>query len=307
MKYLGNSAEIKKALLDLYDGPEEKWAVVAFVGGNALDYLPSGVSNLHVICWPKAGGTNPNGIRDLLDNGITVSFCKNLHDKIYFASGRGIIVGSPNLSENALGCGGLHEFAVYIDDGNFNIEEHLASIGEVREVTADALAELDIEDALFRSRNRLDVENGRKPETFDEAMKSTFPKRWKIVTWSEEREDDKFIKNEVVSKFAENNWENDSDDDKEICKEGDYVLQIKTNANGYIERANGKWLFVEHVINRNNNSPVIVQVHKIEDSEIPFKIDGDFKRRLKKAFNSSEWADIINEYNEMRSEFLKNI
>jgi hypothetical protein len=74
MLYLRNSSEIKQQLTQLFSEEGEKWAVVGFVGYNAIDHLPAHVKNLSIVCWPKAGGTNPDGVRRLIDNGILSTF-----------------------------------------------------------------------------------------------------------------------------------------------------------------------------------------------------------------------------------------
>ncbi|MBC3879070.1 phospholipase D family protein [Undibacterium sp. FT79W] len=293
MHYLRNSHDIKKQLGILFSGPGEKWAVVGFVGYNALDHLPSGVENLNVICWPKAGGTNPDGVRRLIDSGISVYFCDRLHQKIYWRQGVGLIVGSANLSENALGEGGLHEFGVYCDDTHFDINQVISALDYAR-VTPEALSKLDVEHAAYaRQKENSNEGESNIDQSFLDSTKTRLPKQWKLVVWSELREDSTQIRAEIETHFGKRNWANDNDVDSDAFKVGDFVLQVKTNDEGIIERANARWLLVDHIVGKRNNR-VIVQVHKIDNrTPPPFVIDSQFQKNLKHAFNATDdWNEI---------------
>jgi len=83
----------------------KRFALVAFVGRDALDFVeqPSGLS---VFCWPNVIATNPDGIKALLDGGARVYFVDRLHMKLFWSEKGGAVIGSCNLTSNALG-GGL--------------------------------------------------------------------------------------------------------------------------------------------------------------------------------------------------------
>ena len=306
MLYLNNSKEIKQQLISLFSAEGQKWALVGFVGYNALDHLPSHVSELSVVCWPKAGGTNPDGVRRLLDHGISVHFCDRLHQKIYWRQDAGLIVGSANLSENALGDAGLHEFGVYCDDKNFDIYEVLAALKYVK-VSAEALARLDLEHArLAQLIGKSGNKSPRADSTFLEAIGTKFPKKWKLVTWSELREDNEHIRAEVETHFNTRNWVNDNDVDSSSFEKGDFVLQVKTDSTGFVERANGRWLLVEHIVGKRGKKGV-VQVKKLNTAP-PFVIDTTFQKHLKKAFNATKnWSEVYDSDCVVRSSFLHAI
>lgn len=122
IQYLTDSKSIKDKLEWLFETDERKVAIVGFVGGNAAEYIPRR-DNLEIYCWPLPHATNPDGIVALNEKGANVYFKEKLHAKIYWAEGRGVIIGSANLSDNALGENGLLEFAVYIRDEKFNIDD----------------------------------------------------------------------------------------------------------------------------------------------------------------------------------------
>ena len=308
MHYLRNSREIKQQLGTIFSGPGEKWAVVGFVGYNAIDHLPSGVSNLSVICWPKAGGTNPDGVRRLIDAGISVYFCDRLHQKIYWQQGVGLIVGSANLSENALGESSLHEFGVYCDDKSFDINQVIAAL-DYTKVTPEALVKLDVEHAAQARQKQNDSEvKSNTADSFINSIKTKYPRQWKVVYFSELRQDNTLIQVEIETYFGKNKWANDNDVDVDTFKVGDFVLQVKVNDNGIIERANACWLLVDHiVVNRKNRA--IVQVHKLDNrTQPPFFLDSVFKKHFKQAFNATQDVNEIHDIDcSVRPTFLRVI
>lgn len=309
MRYLRNSAEIRGRLLQLFSGPGRKWAVVGFVGYNAVDHLPKDVSNLNVICWPKAGGTNPDGVRRLIDNGVGVYFCKRLHQKIYWRENAGLIVGSANLSDNALGEDGLHEFAVYCDDNHFDINQVLSSL-KYDAVTTEALARLDVEHTAYARNAPVDHHrhSARRPRTFISAATVRHRKPWKIVTWTELRENSDHIQEVVRAQFGTDAWANDNDVQSDSFEKGDFVLQVKTNDEGIIERANARWLLVDTVAGR-RGSRAIVQVKKLDNrTPPPFELDSAFKKNFKRAFNqTAEWDTIHDRHSVVRPQFVQSI
>lgn len=308
MHYLHNSQEIKKQLAKLFSEKGKKWAVVGFVGYNALDYLPTRVSDLSVVCWPKAGGTNPDGVRRLIDHGISVYFCDRLHQKIYWRQDAGLVVGSANLSENALGDAGLHEFGVYCDDKQFDIHQVLDALS-YEQVTPEALEKLDVEHvAQARLKEKVGSNTSRADSTFLEVIRTQHPKSWKLVTFSELRKSNDQIQAEIETHFNTRNWVNDNDVDSSKFQIGDFVLQVKINDDGLIERANGRWLLVDHIAGK-GRTLAVVQVSKLDNrTPPPFVIDGKFKKHLKEAFNATEdWDRIHDNDYVVRSSFVRAI
>src|SRR4051812_5854740 len=107
VEVLYSSEAIRVAVRDLFRrGRGRRGAIVAFVGDGAEASLPR-PSGLELYCWPCAPGTNPRAIRLLRKLGVDTFFVDRLHTKLYWASGRGAVVASSNLSTNAYGHGGL--------------------------------------------------------------------------------------------------------------------------------------------------------------------------------------------------------
>lgn len=107
MKMLMTSNDVRKELTTLMaPSKRRRVAISAFVGKGARDYIPK-PRGVELICWPRAGGTNPQELRRLKRGGVKIGFANLLHMKLYWAAGRGTLVTSANLSTNALGAGNL--------------------------------------------------------------------------------------------------------------------------------------------------------------------------------------------------------
>jgi hypothetical protein len=128
MKIIYNRASIRKHIEEiLAPSNGRRIAIAAFVGGDVMDFIPS-PEELTVYCWPNVVATNPDGIRYLMNHGATVYFVDHLHMKVYWSERNGYLLGSPNLSKNALDTTvtGLHEIAVYNPDSSaFEINDLL--------------------------------------------------------------------------------------------------------------------------------------------------------------------------------------
>jgi hypothetical protein len=311
MHYLQNSEEIRTAINSIYSTNDEKWAIVGFVGYGALDQLPSGVKNLSVICWPKPGATSPDGVRRLQDAGIKVYFCDRLHSKIYWASGQGAVIGSANLSKNALTDSGQHEFGVIVKDVDFDIKK---IIGNLKYKLADeaSLNSLEVARVKLGVSDSDSDDELAKAQTFLEETEHVVLKRFKIVSWHEFLDDISYIEKEVKSRFNSSNIENSNvfsheDIDKDSFQVGDYVLQISIDEEGEIRIANCKWLRVELIIVR-GNSTTLVQVHPSASGvQPPFVIDSMFKKNLKAAWNSSSWEDVCDKKSVLKKGFIDEI
>ena len=293
MEYLENARAIRDKLAQIYETPANGTAVVAFVGANAASYLPKDLTMLRIICWPKAGGTNPDGVRSLLDAGATIDFCDRLHSKIFHSPAHGAIIGSANLSDNALGENSLHEFAVFDPAPQFNIQSVIAGLGHLSAVNDENLDKLQLEHDLFWQRNPLQDSFRNTKRSFLDAATGAKPRNWKIVSYSEEREDNEPVRKAVNARFKQDHWKNDNDVRRSLFSEGDVVLQIKTNSEDIIKRPNATWFYVDHVAKRRGGE-IIIQVNKFSPILRPFVVDARFKRVLMKTFNALKWEDVTN-------------
>ncbi len=112
MKVLYQSSDVRREIIKIFShGGRRRVAIAAFVGDGAESYLPK-PPGLEIICWPKAGGTNPNTLRRLTKRGAKIRFADRVHMKVYWADGYGAVITSANLSTNALGSGDLKEAGI---------------------------------------------------------------------------------------------------------------------------------------------------------------------------------------------------
>lgn len=111
MTLLKNSNEIREELQVI----RPIRIAVAYIGKEWKDYID--LSALAEVIISPTIGSNPDAIEQLLDEKgyENVHFLTNLHSKIYISTNFAII-GSPNLSKNALSETGLHEVAYKITD-----------------------------------------------------------------------------------------------------------------------------------------------------------------------------------------------
>lgn len=136
MEILTRTAEIKSAIRELFADPsDERVAAVAFVGADALSFIPH-PNGLQIYCWPQPGGTHPTAIEDLIRHGAHVHFVERLHAKIYWSRRGGSLIGSANLTSNALGEDALQEAVVRFPAGVFDIGPFIRSLRMVGDFAA---------------------------------------------------------------------------------------------------------------------------------------------------------------------------
>ncbi len=155
-------------------------AVAAFIGRDALEFIPE-PDGIEVYCWDQPSVTDPEGVADLMQGG-TVWFVTGLHMKIYWSQHHGVLIGSPNLSNNALGeSATLLESAIYYDDSSAVSISKVESILRVKRRPAE-----DWIDDL-RRRSNLDVVARRgaknKTRSVDDYFTLANPAPWRIAIW----------------------------------------------------------------------------------------------------------------------------
>ena len=193
IKVLRNSSEIRKAVWQLFSAPKtRRVALVAYVGAHAQEYLPY-PAGIDLICWDKEGSTDPDAIRTLRSLKVNVSFARNLHMKVFWAEGRGVIIGSANLSDNGLSDNGLHEAAVLLPANSVDIKGLQARVN-AKSVTPLILQDFDTRTLQYRSRNAgkdayptIKRQSKRKPTvtTFANWYESEDQKFWRIFLYGE--------------------------------------------------------------------------------------------------------------------------
>lgn len=315
-EYLKNSVEIKEKLQFLFKSKCRKVAIVAFVGSNAIEYIPN-KDNLTIYCWPHPGATSPNALRQLLQKGVKVFFSDNMHKKIYWAQGRGTIIASANLTDNALSGDVLQESGVFISSNDFDIDKEISNLKNIRPAKNEEIDQLERKarttESFFPTRKN-------KIISFREFMKFSSKSPIKLLTFSEKRSTESRNeireniksekKNKTITIFNDNDVEQENVD---FFEAGDIVLQIQTFCDKKNnEKIHGKtkspltWLFVDAITYSNEDGFVVVQIKP--NREVPFDInDSKFVIAFKKIFNFTEWEDLIDEQRNVRKSFWKRV
>lgn len=316
---LYSSREIRNDIRGLFRVPSpRRVAIVAFVGEGAEAYLPN-PSGLELVCWPKAGGTNPRTLRQLIRRGVKVSLARSVHMKVYWSQAAGCIITSANLSTFALGAGNLMEAGARFPPGAVDIEQFLHPL-KAKPVTGKDLADLDRKHNRHASQNP-STHTGRA-DSFEEWYTSPYRIAWKIVQWESRKEQDSSAlkaaakaeglrsphTNLGLERFEQQHLQ--ADDWLFVAKNTgqgasapfwfyvDCILKISKNDSGY----DPDWPFegVQFRPNKYYPSP-------------PFRIDAAFRQALRTITSSMRWAfstlepgkqllaDLLQEYLNVRN------
>ena len=182
-KILYTSAEVRKAIIDIFSTSKgRRVAITAFVGSGAEAYLPR-PQGIELVCWPKAGGTNPDALRKLMKSGVKVSFADALHMKVYWTEDKGAVITSANLSTNALGAGDLREFGILVPSKKIDINKILHKI-QPRNVTQKEILSLEKMHRDYQVGNKT-VWNKSRQITFLDWYDFANKPKWKIGYWEE--------------------------------------------------------------------------------------------------------------------------
>jgi len=181
IQVLYTSADVRNTIIEIFKSSKgRRVAITAFVGSGAEAYLPKS-KGIELVCWPKAGGTNPHAIRKLIKRGVQVYFADALHMKVYWTEDKGAVITSANLSTNALGSGNLREIGVFLPPQKIDVDEILQMVNR-RPVSNKELLDLDKAYHDYETKNR---SSRRKPGgvSFSEWYMLPFRPAWRIGYW----------------------------------------------------------------------------------------------------------------------------
>lgn len=313
MKTLLRSSEIRSEIIKLFSlSKGRRVAIVAFVGEGAEAYLPK-PKGIHLICWPKAGGTNPNALRRLMKRGVSISFVDSLHMKLYWAEDKGAIISSANLSTNALGAGNLKEIGVVLPKGTIEIDALISKL-RPRVVSAAELRKLDRLHKLYVIRNRNDFRTNRLgAQSFEDWYNSAHRAEWRLGWWdSIEYSASKSAKAICKKEYGvpEPHWAQACR--QADCKKGDWTLSFRLTANG---ASTATWMFIDYVVKltaaerRDSGYPYeAVQIWSPNRySERPFLIDSRFRRAFAQAVHKYRPDNIRKEKTTLPKEPLLDL
>jgi len=313
-KILYTSAEVRKAIIDIFSTSKgRRVAITAFVGSGSEAYLqPS--KGIELICWPKAGGTNPDALRKLMKDGVKVRFANALHMKVYWTKDCGAVITSANLSKNALGAGNLKEFGVHVPSEMIDIDKVIEKINP-RSVTKEEMSQLDIRHRAYHKVNKTRWTKNDKVMSFIEWY--SLPMRneeWKIGYWDVDGQCSSAAKRKTRKEYKVSEPHDYLSCSIGRYKKDDWILKFglknTTPTNLY-------WMYVDFVVKTDKSDKEVyepdypyhaVQVwpaNRYPSRDWPFKIDTRFKNALAKAIKKYGVSSFKNEDpNQISSEFI---
>ena len=244
-KVLYKSSDIRKEIAQIFSSSKgRRVAITAFVGDGAEAYLrkPEG---LQLICWPKAGGTNPNALRNLIKKGIGVYFADALHMKVYWTEDCGAVITSANLSTNALGAGDLREIGVRLSSKDIDIDRIISSI-KPRSVSSSELRDLDRRHKLYSAKNHFNGRSKSSSTFFNEWYESySLRADWKLGYWEDYADNSLVARNFTQQEYGATNFHWSIAAKRGQYQKGDWVLCFRVGKNSLKAIS---WMYVDFII-----------------------------------------------------------
>ena len=279
---LQDSKAVREKVKAILAAPGRKVAIVAFVGEDAEIYLGPKKNGIEIYCWPRAGGTNPRAIRNLINkHDCKVHFVDRLHMKIFWSQKAGCVIGSANLTNNALGEDGLFEAGVFLPNSTSVKIDSIIKYLPVSEVNKDSLTKLDLAHKAYFAKNGTGRQK-QKVRSFLEWYNATPHENWKLGWWSEDVAFPKEAKSMAKEEF-DGNLSNFLFVKKGTYIKNDWVLNYRINEEtGRIYSI--LWLYVERfILTTKNEMPgwpyAAIQFNGLKHfGQPPFKTDSKFKK-----------------------------
>lgn len=298
-KILYTSVEVRKAIIDIFSTSKgRRVAITAFVGSGAEAYLPR-PQGIELVCWPKAGGTNPDALRKLMKSGVKVSFADALHMKVYWTEDKGAVITSANLSTNALGSGNLREIGLLIPSEQLDINKVIQQI-KPRRVIKKELDRLEIDHRAYYKVNKIKrpkVEVSSFVEWAEQPMRS----EWRIGYWDTEGDASLAVQKIVKTEYNISDPHDFIGCPVNTYKENDWVLNFFLKQN---HPTGISWLYVDFVTKTQTSDSAYDPKYPYQAVQVwprnrypepPFKIDARFRKALTialKEFGVSKFKDL---------------
>jgi len=278
-KLLYTSTDVKKAIVEIFENSKgRRVAITAFVGSGAEAYLPYS-DGIELVCWPKAGGTNPDAIRTLIKRGVKVSFVESLHMKVYWTEDEGAVITSANLSTNALGTGSLYEFGILIPSNKIDINMVLKQLNPDYDIEKK-LRKLDKAHEQYGINNKW-KRDGSSTKTYLNWYSLPMRRKWKIGYCGEEGDFSQESRNLAKEKYKIDEPTRFISCSQRTYSKGDWILEF------FIKKGkpvNIEWLFVDYLAKTDKKDKEYDQdnpfqaVQAVPDNinPPPFKIDKRF-------------------------------
>lgn len=296
--FLYKTAAIRSAIKAIMEPSSgRRVAIVAYVGADALSFIPK-PSGVEIYCSDNPVGTNPKGIAALRSEGADVYFVSGLHMKVYWSEKAGAAVGSANLSENALGDGGIAE-AMYLlrDSAGINVERVLAALRrdhKMRKVTNSVLEEFSRRYNNAQTTVERTCANDEAPDFAKyAAMRHRVP--FKVAIWEYRAKPGFSEKQRRAAGDAANvgladsiEWIADCiEDQDEIFLPGDWALALKVKDESRVVGAS--WILCSVVL-REYRKQTILEVKGRRRSGPPFTFE---TKRFRNAWTAAGEKGLV--------------
>ncbi len=247
MKFLERSSSIRGELQKLFRrSRNRKVILVAFVGEDAPRLLPCW-EGVELYCWPKAGGTNPKALEHLKKLGAIIHFVDRMHMKLYWVGGRGAVIGSANLTDNALGDGKLHEAAVLLRRPDLVDVDKIIAQSKPEPMTIAALRRLTEEHHRFYRRVEFSPAKKRrstKPSSFLDWYRNRIEDWW-LVWWECGGEAADSVLDQLEAEEGTRGYYDYMDFGESDCPGKDkWLLTYKIGRDGLIGKP--AWMYIDH-------------------------------------------------------------
>lgn len=304
MKIVSSFSEYQKALSLI----KPHKIAVAYIGADYNNFI--NIKNLKEIIISPTIGSNPHAISSLIKSiGLSnVHFIDNLHSKLYIGKS-GVIIGSANLSRNALDANELIELGVLFQTPkDLNLANKLFAEYKKNAMNSypSPLSKENKLAKLFNTHHRwTHFHNDRgiklspKPKTLFNDYEWGIDEPFKL-SWYEVYPDDEdaYNKKRFYKEFPGVTWNDIYGNilaDMEIPKgdkinEGEWLLTFHRDDNSRCKKTGLEWMFIDKKIKnafrKGYHPDSVMQLTDIKHSTSPFLIDKKFR---------AAFADVVNQ------------
>lgn len=289
---LENSGQIHAKLKELFSTntrDQKRVIVVAYVGAAAPTLLPD-AAGITIYCNPQPESTNAYALSKLIGQGANVHFVKGLHMKLYWVKGAGAIVTSANLSTNALGHSGLHEYGVFLHNAEeVDIDRVVAGL-DARPCDESMLKQMQREHDIFWSNRNGDDQEAPKSPDFAEWYNSIARREWKIGGYLEGIDVAASVEARIKREYDVSEPNHAISCTEKTYQRGDWILQYDRSGKGG-KLTNFEWMFVQFVERVSSKDKAYMKAEPYQAVEAtrsshlcePFHANKAFERAFKKA------------------------
>jgi hypothetical protein len=304
---------------------------VAYVGQGWKNLLGGKNHQLGEIVLAPTIGSNPYAVEQIIQNiGIdNVHFLDKLHTKLYIGEG-GVLIGSPNLSDNGFGPNGNLEMAVFFEIGEdgdpidiekitnifnkYKAEAHIAYPTSESKIRKLGELHRNWQEAISQGLANEDGVGGVAPSI--ENWESVLD-RIHLIWWAESH-DGEYNEVEIAKELPEAAGLNQSQiadlfyeefeftDDDDI-RVGDWILSWRCKKNFDVSIhfwKDASWTYVDTVIPNGYADPIYSKLagkkSQLPHSRppFPFELSKNVQKRILNLLNSGEYPELLGSYSD---------